>query len=251
MDKRIGAQFYTIRDFCKTAEGLEQSFAKVKEIGYQTVQLSAIGPIEPQIIRNLLNQYGLEVMCTHKGYDDYIKNLDGMLEYHKTIGCDIAGLGSMPPQFRSMEGARQFIQEFTPVIKAFRQQGMTFAYHNHAFEFQKEHGRFIMDTLIEESELDFIVDVYWLAFAGMNPADFIRKLGKRAIVIHFKDLGINTESKPCMREVMEGNLDWDSIILACEDAGCRCAMVEQDICPGNPFDSLKISYNNLKTKGFC
>ena len=34
---QIGAQFYTIRDFCKTPEDLALSLRKVADIGYKTV----------------------------------------------------------------------------------------------------------------------------------------------------------------------------------------------------------------------
>ena len=40
MDKRIGAQYYTIRDYARTLEDFEESCRKVREIGYQTVQIS-------------------------------------------------------------------------------------------------------------------------------------------------------------------------------------------------------------------
>ena len=250
MDKRIGAQLYTLRDYCKTKEDLEETFKKLKSIGYKTVQLSAIGDIDPHDIRALCDKYELEPICTHKGYNDYIDNLEGMNEYHKIIGCKIAGIGAMPESFRNPQGFKDFVKEFTPVCKAFRDAGMTFAYHNHGFEFMKDNGKFLMDTLVEDSDFDFILDVYWLAFSGIDPASFIKKIGKRAIVVHFKDLIVENFSVT-MSEVMEGNLNWDSIIAACEEAGCQYAMVEQDVCKGNPFDSMKISYDNLKTKGFC
>ena len=38
---QIGAQFYTIREFCKTPEDLALSLKKVADIGYKTVQISA------------------------------------------------------------------------------------------------------------------------------------------------------------------------------------------------------------------
>ena len=34
---KIGAQFYTIRDFCKDTEGLAESIKRVADIGYKTV----------------------------------------------------------------------------------------------------------------------------------------------------------------------------------------------------------------------
>lgn len=50
-------------------------------------------------------------------------------------------------------------------------------------------------------------------------------------------------------EVGEGNLDWPAIVQASRDIGVEYAIVEQDICPGDPFDSLKKSWDNLEKFG--
>ena len=255
MDKRIGAQGYTIRDFIKTPEDFEESLRKLHEIGYQTIQLSGLGPIPAETVRDLCKKYRIEPVCTHKGEKDYLENLDETIKFHQTIGCKIAGIGSMGSYDKTAEGVRKFVKDFTPVCNALKAEGLTFAYHNHAFDFIKDNGKYLLDIIIEESNFDLILDVYWVAFSGIDPAKLIRKLGSRARIIHFKDLACCSEdgvgNKVEMTEVMNGNLDWDSIIEACEEAGCQAAMVEQDICKGDPFESLRISYNNLKTKGFC
>ena len=54
-----------------------------------------------------------------------------------------------------------------------------------------------------------------------------------------------------MAEIGEGNLDWDAIIAVCDDVGVKWALVEQDVCRRNPFESMKMGYNYLATKGFC
>ena len=92
--------------------------------------------------------------------------------------------------------------------------------------------------------------MYWLAVAGINPAKFIRKYADSIACVHFKDLKI-ADNKPHFAEIGQGNLEWDEIISACEEAGIEYALVEQDSCDGDPFDSLKISYDFLKEKGFC
>ena len=250
MDNRIGAQLYTVRDYTKTAEDLENTFAKLKEIGYKTVQLSGIGDIPAEKIRELLEKYELEPICTHRNCDEYLEKLDFIIDFHKIIGCKIAGLGYLPNDYRTTEGIEEFIKKFSVVSKKLAENGISFAYHNHAFEFVKYNGKYLMDIILEKTDFNLILDVYWLTYAGINPAKFICKVGKRAQVIHFKDLAINNEGKVIMTEVMEGNIEWDEVISACEEAGCLAAMVEQDTCKGDPFESMKISYNNLLAKGF-
>ena len=251
MDKRIGAQLYTLRDFCKTAEDLDKTFEKISNIGYKTVQVSGIGPIPADVVKETADKHNLEIVCTHRGMEDFINNLDKLIEDHHTMGCKIAGIGAMPAEYR--EDPIGFVEVISPIAKRLREEGIQFAYHNHAFEFRKKDGKYFMDYMIKNSDPDnfkFIVDTYWLAIAGQDPAEFIEKLGDRVAAVHFKDLTLDLNT-PIMAEVMEGNLNWEKIFAACEKSGAQYALVEQDICQRNPFESMEISYNNLLKKGFC
>ena len=58
------------------------------------------------------------------------------------------------------------------------------------------------------------------------------------------------DGQQTMTEVGEGNLDWTAIIKATIKAGVEALIVEQDICPGDPFESAQISYNNIASWGF-
>ena len=40
MEKRIGAQLYTVRDYMKTIEEFDQTCRRIHDIGYQIVQIS-------------------------------------------------------------------------------------------------------------------------------------------------------------------------------------------------------------------
>ena len=251
MDKRIGAQLYTLRNFCKTAEDLDKSFAKLHKIGYKTIQVSGIGPIPAKVVKETADKYGLQIVCTHRSIEDFRDNLHQIIEDHKTMDCKIAGLGYMPLAYK--EDLDTFFEIVNIAAKKLKEEGLQFAYHNHAFEFEKYDGKYLMDILIEKTDPDefkFIVDTYWLAIGGQNPAEFIKKLGDRVAAVHFKDLAMD-HNTAIMSEVMEGNLDWDSIFAACEECGAQYALVEQDECRRDPFESMEISYKNLTTKGFC
>ena len=79
MDKRIGAQLYTLRDFTQTKEDFEKSMKRVHDIGYKAVQISAVGPIAPEDMREICQKYDLAIACTHKGFDDYVSRPDELI----------------------------------------------------------------------------------------------------------------------------------------------------------------------------
>jgi len=46
-DSRVAARLYTARDFTKTPAEIATTLKKVKKLGYNAVQLSTFGLIEP------------------------------------------------------------------------------------------------------------------------------------------------------------------------------------------------------------
>lgn len=115
-----------------------------------------------------------------------------------------------------------------------------------------------MDIMMAETDPEnfhFSLDTHWLACGGVSVTDWIRKARGRMRLIHFKDYaivgGAETVETVCKRfaEVGEGNLDWQAILEACRDIGVEAVAVEQDICPGDPFESLQISFDNMVRLG--
>lgn len=253
MDNRIGAQLYTVRDYCKTLDDFDASMKKISEIGYKTVQLSGIGDFLGTDVKRILDKYSLEAICTHRGWENYVNKLDSEIEYHRETGCKICGLGSMPGFNTEPETISNFLNNFNPVAEKLEKENLIFAYHNHAFEFAKIDGKYVFDILTEGMKTDnfkLILDVYWLAIAGIDPAKFIREHSGRIACVHIKDLKV-VNNGAVFSSVGEGNLDWDNIIDACKTSNVGYAFVEQDDCRGeDPFECLARSYEFLSGKGF-
>lgn len=255
MDNRIAAQYYTIRDFVKTEQDFDVSCKKVADMGYKTVQISCV-PLSAKPMREILDKYGLKCVCTHRSFEDFKKNIDEIIDYNKTLGCDICGIGMMPAECLHDSGKiTEFIAEANKICTVLRNEKMYFGYHNHDWETETHDGKLTIDRLIEETDseiFNFIADVYWIKVGGYEPADILKKMGSRAMAVHFKDYGIGTDGKPEMREIGRGSLDWDKIICTCKEIGTRFAIVEQDTnwIDGDAFKALKTSYNFLTGKGF-
>ena len=89
----IGAQFYTLRDFCQTPEALAESLAKVADIGYKTVQISGTCAFDPAWIKQELDKNGLRCVLTHTASDRMINAPVAVAADHDVFGCDYIGLG--------------------------------------------------------------------------------------------------------------------------------------------------------------
>ena len=251
MDKRIGAQLYTVRDLCTTPEGFKNTIKRLAETGFKTVQLSGIGEGagSAKELKAVFDEYNIEVIGTHRPIQNYIENINGEIEFHKALDTKIAGVGWLPPEYRTDANVlKDTINKFNKASRELNKEGITLAWHNHGFEFSKiEDNKTIMDIILDEAEFDLILDAYWLAYVGIDPARFIKKAGKRVAIVHFKDIRVLSDNSVEYAEIGEGNIIWKEVIKASKKA--RYAVIEQDTCHGNPVDSLKMSYDYL-TKNF-
>ncbi|MCD8483822.1 MAG: hypothetical protein LR015_14930 [Verrucomicrobia bacterium] len=61
-----------------------------------------------------------------------------------------------------------------------------------------------------------------------------------------KDYMVTEDYKISFTEIGNGVLDFKSIIAAAEASGCQWFIVEQDTCPGDPFESLAKSFSYIR-----
>lgn len=246
---QVGAQLYTLRDQMKTPEDIAASLAKVREIGYQTVQVSGIGPIEDAALKSLLDQNRLTCCITHEPTTEILENPAKIAARLKVLNCDQTAVGSYGTYpVNTIAAAADFAHKMNAAGKVLSEHGVTLSYHNHSMEFSKVEGKRLMDIFVEEGDpryFQFELDTYWVQHGGGNPEAWCRKLNGRLPVLHIKDFGITIAREPFYAEIGYGNLEWPEIIAAAEESGCKWFVVEQDVCPGDPFESLKMSFDYI------
>ncbi len=251
---RLAAQLYTVREFTRTAEDLAASLKKIRDIGYTAVQVSAIGPIPHEDVKKFADDNGLTICNTHIAYDRLWHDVDSVVEQHQLWNCKHVAIGSLPPAYREdgEAGYRRFAAEAAQVGEKLYAAGLTFSYHNHSFEFVRFGARTALDIIYDESDPRYLqaeIDTYWVQHGGGDPAAWVRRMTDRMPVVHLKDMVI-LDNQQVMAEVGEGNLNWPAILQACQEAHVEWYAVEQDICQRDPFESLKISYDNLSAMGW-
>jgi len=246
--KNVGAQLYTLRDFLKTPADIAKTLQQVRAIGYEVVQLSGLGPIEPQELKKILDDCGLWGCTTHDPADAILKDTDRLIEKLKILGAVTTAIPGVGEEYRSAEGYKRLAHEANEAGGKLKAAGITLMYHNHGFEFQKYGDKIGLEILYDESDPELLqgeIDTYWVQYGGGNPAAWCRRLQGRMPVVHLKDMTM-LNNQPTMAEIGQGNIDFKEVCAACDRSGVTWFMVEQDTCQHPPQESLKLSYQYIK-----
>ncbi|CEI73307.1 MULTISPECIES: sugar phosphate isomerase/epimerase family protein [Romboutsia] len=276
----IGVQMMMLRE--KVQEmGITETFKRVKEIGFSTVELSQIPMTEENVseIKKCLDELDMKVCATSAAIKSLMPSIkmenlrddfDKIVSDTKALNCKYIRVGMI--SFDCL-GSKEKIIEYTKELNEFgkrlKEEGLELYYHNHHVEFAKYDGEYIMDIMAKESDpeyLGFELDVHWLQRGGVNPLEWIKKLEGRIKIIHIKDYRIaqtidlsggmeqimtNMALMVQFAEIGEGNLDIKAIIDLAGETGVEHIFIEQDDTYGkDPFESLEISARNLKALGY-
>lgn len=248
--EQVAAQLYTLRDFMKTPADIARSLKRVRQIGFQAVQVSGIGPIDEAELVQILDGEGLVCCATHEPTLKILDSPELVVERLNKLGCRYTAVpapSGIP--LNTLEEVKSYASRINSAGTVLRDAGQVLAYHNHHYEFQQVEGRIILDVIYSETDPNNLageIDTYWVQYGGGEPTAWCKKLAGRLPLLHLKDYAIDAENKPAYAEIGYGNLDWKSILGAAEEGGCEWYIIEQDTCAGDPFDSLAMSLRYLQ-----
>ncbi|HXM55201.1 MAG TPA: sugar phosphate isomerase/epimerase [Candidatus Dormibacteraeota bacterium] len=247
----IAAEMYTLRESLREPSAIADGLRRVREMGYDGVELAGLGPIEPARLRALLDETSLVACSAHVRWERLRDETDAAIEDCRTWGCSHVAVPILPAEYRAADGYARFATEASAVGERLRTAGVALSYHNHAFELERFGDASGLEILYRSGDPDLLgaqLDTYWVQYGGGSPGGWIRRLRGRMPTIHIKDMDVH-DGDPVMAEIGEGNLDWPDVLGACREAGVEWLIVEQDYCRRDPFESLAISRRNLTALG--
>ena len=247
---QVVAQLYTVRDYCQTPAEIATSLKKVRAIGYTAVQASGLGPIAEEELARICRDERLTLIGTHENGEKILNEPQAIIEKLKKLGC----LYTTYPypggiKLDTLADVKAFAARLNAAGKVLHDGGFILTYHNHHVEFRRVKNTTALELIYKHTDPRYLqgeIDTYWVQFGGGDPVAWCEKLKGRLPLLHMKDYAINAENKVVFAEVGNGNLDWKKIVAAAEKSGCKWFMVEQDICSGDPFDSLRQSFEYIK-----
>lgn len=247
---QIAAQLYTVRQQCTTAADLATTLAKIRAIGYTAVQISGVGPIPPAEIRRIAEGAGLTICATHESGASIFDTPQSVIDRLGALGCKDTAYPHPHAPIVTLDDVKRFAAKLDDSGRILRNAGIRLSYHNHANEFRRLEGKTILQwiyDLTDPKNLQGEPDTYWVQTGGGDSVEWVQRLHGRLPLLHLKDYMVGADNKPTMAEIGQGNLNWPAIVRAAEISGCPWFIVEQDTCPGDPIDSLRISWQYLSS----
>lgn len=246
---KIGLQLYTLRD--NMAQDVEATLRKVAELGYQGVEFAGYYDWEASKLRALLDELGLQAIGSHVGLDALKQDLQGQIDYMKTIGGTYMLCPNLDQEARSSEAVwKETYALLQRIGEEVVKQGLVFGYHNHAFEFESQvDGKFAFDALYDATTPEAVkveLDVCWVQYAGQDSLAYIRQYNGRMPLLHLKDFTKDEQGQLVTLELGLGQVSLKDVIREAEAAGVDWLIVEQDFCQKPPLESIASSMNWLK-----
>ncbi|TVR08555.1 MAG: sugar phosphate isomerase/epimerase [Planctomycetota bacterium] len=248
---QIAAQLYTVRQHLKTPQDIAASLQKVREIGYEAVQVSGMGPIEEADLVAICADLGLTICATHEPSFTVLDDPQAVVDRLTKLNCRFTAYPyPRDIDFSDMTSVDTLVQKLDAAGKVLADAGQVLTYHNHAHElYRLPSGQTLLEYIYANTDprhLQVELDLHWVQRGGGNPESWIRRYAGRQPLMHLKDFKVDPTGAPDFAEIGQGNLEWDRILPAATEAGVEWFIVEQDSTPGDPFASLAQSFAYLQ-----
>ncbi|SHF78840.1 Sugar phosphate isomerase/epimerase [Caldanaerobius fijiensis DSM 17918] len=244
----LGLQLYTLRDVMP--RDFVGTLKKVADMGYDGVEFAGYGNLTAEEMKKYLDEFGLISAGSHVGFDALEKDLDGVLKYNSVIGTKyITCPYLLLNKIQNMDEFKKLADKFNYIGKKMAENGFVFCYHNHAHEFEKLEGKYVLDILFELTDPEYVkaeIDTYWVKKGGEDPVAFVKKYAGRLPIIHLKDLDEKTGKDT---EILNGTINFHEIFESADELGIEWYIVEQEDFERPSIESAEISCKNLAAAG--
>ncbi len=174
----------------------------IKMMGFTEIEGGG-GRMAPEEFKKLCDERGISIPGTGAGYEQLVKNIDSVVYRAKALGAKYVMCAWIPHEkgVLTFENAKKAVEDFNAAGKILKENGLTFCYHAHGYEFQPyENGTCWIIFLINTNPeyVSFEMDVFWIQFGGGDPVALLKKYGNRWKLIHLKDM------KRAQRKILPG-----------------------------------------------
>lgn len=234
----LGIASYTFRDQWKN--GVPETLDIIQKMGFKTYEGGAPKGVDPVEFKKMLADRGISIPSTGTGFEELESDPQGVADRAKALGASYVMCAWIPHakgQFSKADADRA-IKAFNAGGKVMKENGITFKYHVHGYEFQPYGSGTLFDYLVENTDPNYVslqMDVMWTHFGGGDPVGLLKKYGKRWVSLHLKDFrkgapkdmtGLTGPENDV--PLGEGELDFPGILREANKIGIKHMFVEDE-----------------------
>jgi sugar phosphate isomerase/epimerase len=195
--QEIGLQLYSLRNQFKT--DVPGTLAKIKSWGIKEIEGGGTYGLSMDEYKKLLAQNGLKMVSIGVGFEKLADNPQAVVDEAKAFGSKYVMCSWIPHNGDdfTIEDMKKAQDVFTKAGKLLQQNGITFCYHIHGYEFRPYEGGTLFDYLVKNTDpryVNFEMDVFWVKHPGQDPVALLNKYPNRFKMLHLKDRKPGTEN---------------------------------------------------------
>ncbi|MEM1412852.1 MAG: sugar phosphate isomerase/epimerase [Pseudomonadota bacterium] len=241
-ERKTGIQLYTLRG--AMGQDAQATLTALAGMGYANVEFAGHAGHDPKVLRGWIDDLGLVAPAGHVDPNEVRLDPGPAIEAAVTLGHEYIVIAWIPEeQRRTLDDYRRWADVLNRTGEAASTAGIRMAYHNHDFEFVKLDGMMPQQLLMTETDpglVDFELDYYWVAKAGLDIAEVLNWAPERFTLAHIKDINAAGE----IADVGTGLIDFSGLLASEGTAHLRYPFVEHDH-PKDEFRSAAISHYGL------
>lgn len=260
----IGIQLFSVKDVLE--QDIKGTLQQLADIGYKEIESFPGNKghyygMAPKEFQTMLNEMGLELVSSHFGSGSreakadswrqatMLSNFEQLVDKAAETGQQYLTCSWMDESLRkSPDDLKRTAELFNRTGETCKQAGLQFAYHNHAFEFEKVGDTVLYDFMLENTDPELVkweMDIFWLVAGGYDPVAYFEKYPGRFPLGHVKDMDKQDQTKNT--ELGKGTIQYGSLLKAAREAGMKHYLVEQESFTRPSLESMRMNYKYLST----
>jgi sugar phosphate isomerase/epimerase len=234
----IGIQTYTYRK--SFPNGVEATLDTIQSLGVKELEAGVPKGMTAEEFKKLVNDRGMTIPSTGAGYEQIVKDPMEVVKNAKALGASYVMVSWIPHDRHDFkfENAKKAVEDFNKVGKVLKENGLTFCYHIHGYEFRPQGNGTMFDYMVENTNPEYVsfeLDLLWAQHGGADPVALLNKYGNRFKLVHLKDLkkgvkGDHTGSTPHENDVPlgTGQIDIPGVLKAAKKVGIKHYFIEDE-----------------------
>ncbi|MES1215136.1 MAG: sugar phosphate isomerase/epimerase [Bacteroidota bacterium] len=219
---KIGVELYSFRN--QFAKDIPGTLEQIHKMGVTEVEGGGTYGMPEADFKALLAKNKLRVTSVGVDFKELEADPAAVVAKAKLFGAKYVMCAWIPhtgDDF-TLADADKAIVVFNKAGKVLKENGITFCYHAHGFEFRPYNNETLFDHLakgLNPQYANFQMDVFWIKHPGQDPVALLKKYPGRFKMMHLKDRKPGTEGNQNGHADVETN-----VVLGSGDVGIAAIM---------------------------